>query len=222
MGTNTVLLDSNQQVHGDTDCVQVGAIEKLIDDNYHTWKLGMDKLLRKRGASLPGAVWDPKWDNDMVTRNTIIVSLGDDELEHIKDFQTAKDMWDTNKGRHQSSDLLSQVISSRKYFSTCDIDHYETARDYINRRTRSANELRATGVTLSDHEFAVHLLTGLPRSYDAFIRIVSQNLTPLNSTKVTDALLTEDKKRRAQIRSDDGRDGRLVPSFQIPQGMAQW
>lgn len=153
-------------------------IEKLNDSNFHAWKQKIVLLLALRDldehidddARAPED--DPeklKWEKgDRKAKAVIGLSLSDEQLEHVRDVRTAKEMWDTILDVFEKQTLLNKLTARRRFY-TATMHNGEKMLSYINRVKQMAATLKSMGVTIDDEELAMALLNGLPSSYESLI-----------------------------------------------------
>ena len=154
-------------------------IEKLGESNYHAWKQKIVMLLSLR--SLHSFITkDPpkkdgneaeyeKWfENDLKARAIIGLSLTDENLEHVRDVSSAKEMWTTIKNVFERHTLLNN-LAARRNFYTVTMESGEKMLAYLNRVKQLAAVLKSMSVTIEDKEIGMVALNGLPPKFDGLI-----------------------------------------------------
>ena len=151
-------------------------IEKLSDSNYYAWKQKIVLLLALKDLD-EYIECDPPLEEEMLkiwirhdrkARAIIGLSLSDEHLEHVRDVQTAKEMWNTIVNVFERHTLLNK-LSARRRFYTVSMENGEKMLTYLNRVKQLASTLKSMGVEIDDQELAMAALNGLPPSYESLI-----------------------------------------------------
>ena len=100
-------------------------IEKLNDSNFHAWKQKIVLLLALK--DLDDFIEDDppldkseltKWvKGDRKARAIIGLSLSDEHLEHVRDVETAKEMWAAIVNVFERHTLLNKLSARRKFYT---------------------------------------------------------------------------------------------------------
>lgn len=100
-------------------------IEKLNDSNFHAWKQKIVLILALK--DLDGFIEDDppadkselsKWvKNDRKARAIIGLSLSDEHLEHVRDVESAKKMWEAIMNVFERHTLLNKLSARRKFYT---------------------------------------------------------------------------------------------------------
>jgi hypothetical protein len=102
-------------------------IDKLNDNNYHTWKQNIELLLAFRDLdevmfeappadmeiNLEVAILFKK--KDTKAKAVIGLTLSDDHLEHVRSAKTAAEMWTALKNVFQRNRLLNKLAARRRF-----------------------------------------------------------------------------------------------------------
>ena len=100
-------------------------IEKLCDSNYYAWKQKIVLLLALKDLD-EYIECDPPLEEEMLkiwirhdrkARAIIGLSLSDEHLEHVRDVQTAKEMWNTIVNVFERHTLLNKLSARRRFYT---------------------------------------------------------------------------------------------------------
>lgn len=152
-------------------------IEKLRDNNFHTWKKRIRFVLSFRElddyldddspatTSNEYASWCKK---DKKAQAIIGLSLSDDHLEQVQHAETAKEMWKLICDIFEKHTLLNK-LSARRRFYTASMNEGEKVLAFAARIRQLAATLKSMGVKIDDQEMAMAFLCGLPDRFDGLI-----------------------------------------------------
>jgi hypothetical protein len=152
-------------------------IEKLQDNNYHTWKARIQFILSLRDLDdvLEDAPPDDKspeyakWHKrDKKAKAMIALSLSDDHLEQVQHAATAKEIWKLISDIYEKHTLLNK-LAARRAFYTAKMGDNEKVRAYAARIRQLSSTLKSMQVDVKDNEMAMALLCGLPDRFDGLI-----------------------------------------------------
>jgi hypothetical protein len=158
----------------------VSRFDKLNDKNYHTWKQKIELLLAFRdfdevvfGDPPPDMATDEEVAYafkrlDAKAKAVIGLTLSDEHLEHVRDAQTAADMWKCLMNVFQRCSLLNKLAMRRRFYAVS-MEGDEYMLGYINRVRHIADELKSMGCVVGDEEVVMAILNGLPSEYDHLI-----------------------------------------------------
>ena len=114
-------------------------MEKLHDSNYFAWKQkivlvlalkDLDDSIERDPPRAVGRLIEWK-KNDRKARAIIALSLSDEHLEHVRDVETAKEMWRAIVDVFERHNLLNKP-SDRRRFYTVTMEHGEKMLTYLN------------------------------------------------------------------------------------------
>jgi len=100
-------------------------IEKLTDSNFHAWKQKIVLILALKDLD-EFIEEDPPTDekelavwmkSDRKARAVIGLSLSDEHLEHVRDVETAKEMWMAIMNVFERHTLLNKLSARRKFYT---------------------------------------------------------------------------------------------------------
>ena len=110
-----------------------------------------------------------KWiRGDSKAKALIGLSLSDEHLEHVRDVDTAHEMWDAIVNVFERHTLLNK-LAARRDFYTVKMLSGEKVLPYINRVKQLAAILKSVSVNIDDKEMAIAVLNGLPARFQALI-----------------------------------------------------
>ena len=94
--------------------------------------------------------------------------MNNDQIKHIRDCATARDMWIALKNIHKRSSFGSILFVTRKLYNTKFSDG--TMKAHIDKMLQMVSELQAVGETLKLRIIIAALLTSLPMDkYDGLV-----------------------------------------------------
>lgn len=165
-------------------------IVKLNNSNYSNWKFRMELLLLKknlwkkvilgdRPAPIPTSADNPTptnakqiedWEEaDDQARGSIGLTVEDDQLVHIRNKKSAKEVWKALKDYHEKNTLTNKVHLMRMICSL-KLEAAGNAVEHINRMQELFTKLGDIGEDkLSETWSVAFLLSSLPEEYDSLI-----------------------------------------------------
>lgn len=165
-------------------------IVKLNNTNYSNWKFKMELILLKQNlfkkviinrkpVPIPTSNANPtpknakeisEWEEaDDQARGWIGLSVEDDQLIHIRNKKSAKEVWNVLKEYHEKNTLTNKVHLMRTICSL-KLENGGNVIDHINRMQDLFMKLRDIGEDeLSENWSVAMLLSSLPREYDSLI-----------------------------------------------------
>ena len=186
-------------------------IEKLNDSNFHAWKQKIVLLLALK--DLDDLIEDDpptdkteltRWlKNDRKARAVIGLSLSDEHLEHVRDVESAKEMWQTIMNVFERHTLLNKLSARRKFY-TVSMENNEKMLTYLNRVKQLAATLKSMNVDIDDQEMAMAALNGLPSSYEGLIialDALGNDTKTFNFDLVKSRLLQEEQRANERATS---------------------
>ena len=189
-------------------------IEKLHDSNFHAWKQKIVLVLALKDLddfieSDPPADSEQlaKWmKSDRKARAIIGLSLSDEHLEHVRDVETTKQMWNAILDVFERHTLLNKLTARRKFY-TVSMEHGEKVLTYLNRVKQLAATLKSMGVEIDDQELAMAALNGLPSAYESLIvalDAVGNDEKSFTFELVKSRLLQEEQRAMERETTDNG------------------
>ncbi|CDF37816.1 unnamed protein product [Chondrus crispus] len=154
-------------------------IDKLTDSNFYVWKQKIQLLLALRDVdqyivegrvpSEERAEERKKWiRGDSKAKALIGLSLSDEHLEHVRDVDTAHEMWEAIVNVFERHTLLNKPAARREFY-TVKMLSGEKVLAYINRVKQLAAILKSMSVNIDHKEMAMAVLNGLPARFEALI-----------------------------------------------------
>jgi len=151
-------------------------IEKLNDNNYHSWKQKIFHLLVLKDldghieGNRPVREADqPSWDaSDAKAQAFIALTLSDQLLENVRDVKSCKEMWESIRDVFERHTLLNKLSARRKFYTACKSED-ETILQFANRIRHLGSTLKSMNVIINENEMAMAFLNGLPDPYDSLI-----------------------------------------------------
>lgn len=183
-------------------------ITKLNGENYFLWKFKLKLLLIEKG------VWsvidevrpDPittEWiRNDQKAQTTIGLNIDDLQIHHIRDCNSAKEIWDTLKEVYEKDTPSNRIyilrqIMSQKVNEGTDIEKHITKMTELFQRLFSLGDM--------DPEFfkSAALLGSLPESYNGLVTALeARSDGKLNAKVVTEKIIAEYRRRKEKEQMD--------------------
>lgn len=156
------------------------SIEKLRDDNFHTWKKRIRFVLSIRELDEfvdedPPNESSPEYKSwlkrDKKAQAVIGLSLTDTHLEQVQHATSAKEMWAIICDIFEKHTLLNK-LAARRCFYSASMDDNEKVLAFSARIRQLASSLKSMGVNIDDQELAMAFLCGLPDRFDGLISAI--------------------------------------------------
>lgn len=178
-------------------------VTKLNGDNYFNWKLKIEMLMRERGIwkaisdKPPDPVTDEWTTIDEKARATIILLVEDDQLQHVRDSNTAAQAWNNLKEFYQKNTASTRVFLLRSIMR-----HRANDGDDIEQHVKSMTDLfqrlSAVGKEIKpDFFMAATLMGSLPSSYDNLITALEARDEDVLTPSYVRSKIIEEYKRRS-------------------------
>lgn len=195
-------------------------IVKLNNSNYSNWKYKVQLLLMKENLFkkvIEGERPVPEndanrklieaWDDaDSQAQAYIGLTVEDDQLIHIRERKSAKEMWFALKDYHEKSTLTNKVHLMRLICSL-KLEEGGSVPNHIIRMQELFLKLRHIGEeSLSDSWSVAMLLSSLPRSYDPLITALeTRSEEELTFAVVQQKVIAEyERRQHAEENSNSG------------------
>ena len=149
-------------------------VAKLNNSNYQIWKFKVKMLLIREDTwkvvqgDTPDPVPDDWQRKDEKAQCTISLTVEDNQLVHICNCTSAKDMWKQLQKVHERSNLSSKMYLRKKLYKMR-LQDDQNMQEYISAVLRLVEQLRGVGEEVSDQQVATLLLCGLPDEYETLI-----------------------------------------------------
>ena len=186
-------------------------IEKLGEDNFHVWKQKVELLLALKDLDdhLDSAkstdedklcTWKK---SDAKARAVIGLTLSDDHLEHVRDTESAAEMWKAICDVFQRKTLLNR-INARRSFYTAKMRDDEKMLQFINRVRHLASDLKSMDAVVEEEDIAMAILCGLPERFEHLIVAIDTTIgdRPLSFEFVKSRLLQEEQRMSDRATSE--------------------
>lgn len=206
-------------------------IEPLGRENYDTWIIQVEALLRKnkRWNQVLGKVTKPavdltnvetiqaaeKWeDEDQEAKSDLILTMSPSELKHIKHCTTANEVWLKLKQVHQSSGparkatLLKQLIMSK-------MQEGQDVREHLTHFMDAVDKLLDMGVEIHKDLLTIMMLYSLHKTYENF-RVAIESRDELPTPEALRIKIIEESEARKQNHNGNGEqsDAMMTNKFQ--------
>ena len=212
-------------------------IEKLTDSNFYVWKQRIQLLLALRDvdqhitddapADSETEEYRKRWlRGDNKAKAIIGLSLSDEHLEHVRDVDTARDMWQAILNVFERHTLLNK-LAARRQFYTVTMNNDEKVLAYINRVKQLAARLKSMNVSIDDKEMAMAVLNGLPTRFESLIVALDAlgNEDKMFTLEFVKSRLLQEEQRAAMKSSSDSalmtRMNRLLKCVSIPSHVVE-
>ena len=94
--------------------------------------------------------------------------LSDEHLEHVRDFETVKAMWEAIQNVFERQTLLNKR-AARRHSYTVNMQNEEKVLPYIIRVKQLAGRLKSMKVDIDDKEMAMAVLNGLTSRFESWV-----------------------------------------------------
>ena len=179
-------------------------IEKLGDNNFHVWKQKVELVLAFRELEDFITEQTPPTDSDELlkwkkkdakAKAVIGLTISDEHLDHVRDTETAFDMWNAILNIFQRRTLLNKLRARRNFYSV-QMEEGERVLTYINRVRQLAFDLKSMDVDVKDEDIAMSVLCGLPDRFEHLIVAIDTVTDETNLTLefVKSRLLQEEQR----------------------------
>ena len=194
-------------------------IEKLGEDNFHVWKQKVELLLALKDLDDHLTSTRPtdedelsKWKKqDAKARAIIGLTVSDEHLDHVRDTDSAADMWNAICDVFQRKTLLNR-INARRSFYTAKMREDEKMLQFINRVRHLASDLMSMEVNVEEEDIAMAILCGLPERFEHLIVAIDTTIgdRELSLEFVKSRLLQEEQRMSDRAKEESGSDAALV------------
>jgi len=170
-----------------TSVVNSTRIELLTKQNYDTWRIQVEALLVKSDSwpyvngDIPKPITSGTGETlaasqaavnnwiiqDRKAKSDLILSMSPEQLKHLRNCETSKEVWDklkavyASQGPMRKATLLEQLLLQKMH----DGDY---VRAYLSRFMDIVDKLQALEIDINGDLLSVMLLHSLPNSFDYF------------------------------------------------------
>lgn len=161
-------------------------IELLDGENYYNWKFRMGMILLENGVD--GCI-KTKLDftdmteeekrkatkNDNKAMSLIVQCVKDNQLECLREKNTAFEMWKTLEQKYEKKGLSGQMYLKKKLLSM-KMNESEPMENFLN-KFEEVLQLKATGVAMDEQDIICNLLLALPKSFETVVTVIENMST---------------------------------------------
>lgn len=184
-------------------------ITKLNNGNYFNWRYKMKMLLIEKGVWMtittdpPNSVTDDWTQKDERAHIAIALNIEDDQIQHIRHCETAKNAWNNLKDFHEK-DTPNNKVSILRQLMTTRLDEGGNVETHVAKMTELFQRFLAYGDDLKPELIlCVTILSSLPESYDVLITTLENRKDELTSSIVCSAVIAEYRKRLERNRDNN-------------------
>lgn len=179
---------------GDSGNFTTPAVPKF-DGDYDHWSLIMENLLRSKEY---WAIIDPGFEElrrieapspaqqaalneaklkDLKAKNYLFQSIDKTTLKTIMQKETAKQLWDSMKVKHQGSARVkrAQLQRLRRTFETLEMKNGEAVTAYFARVMETANDMRICGEVMDDVKIVEKILRSLTDNFNYVVCSIEES-----------------------------------------------
>ena len=184
-------------------------ITKLNNSNYFNWRYKMKMLLIEKGAwatittDPPNPITADWTQKDEKAHTTIALNIEDDQIQHIRHSETAKDAWNKLKDFHEK-DTPNNKVSILRQLMTTKLNEGGDVEAHVAKMTELFQRFLAYGDDLKPELIlCVTILRSLPESYDILVTTLENRKDELTSSIVCSAVIAEYRKRLERNRNSN-------------------
>lgn len=186
-------------------------ITKLNSDNYFNWRFRVEMILKEKdlwhviSENRPSPITDIWKKQDEKAFATIVNTVEDSQLQHVRSCKTTKEAWGSLKEFHEKDSPGSRVRILRTIMNQR-IDENGDIEQHVNKLNELFQKLLAHGDEIRpEFLMSATLLGSLPSSYDSLITALeARREDELTSSFVRSKIV--DEYRRRKERNDSGGD----------------
>ena len=160
------------------------SIEKLTNHNYRMWKTRMELILERENLKevVDGSLCIPNTKNglkqwksrDLDAKMELIMHLSEEQVDHIRDLETPKEMWEYPRKLHQPSDGKTKIFSYKTLLNL-EMREGEQLDTFISKWKKQPDAAITTGNNLDETSKCEILMGALPSSWMTFVSIHSED-----------------------------------------------
>lgn len=131
-------------------------------------------------------------------KSILIKHIDDDQLEHVKDKETAKEIFDTLQAIFERKSISGQIMLRRELINM-KYNENNDMNKYLLEFERVVRELKSFGAKPEEMDLVCQLLVTLPNSFDPLVTAL-ETLNPITLTMdfVKSRLIDEYNKRQCK------------------------
>lgn len=135
---------------------------KLGTDNYVTWHVNMQFLLRLKG--LLSAVTNAEDPHSDAALGLIGMNVSESQQVMVLGCATAKEAWDTLGAAYNTSSK-AKIQSLKQQLNSLKMEPLEKVTQYVARAVSLKNQLLAAGRVVEEEDLVMAVMAGLPDEY---------------------------------------------------------
>jgi hypothetical protein len=178
---------------------QTIAVRKLDGTNYSMWSREMTNLLII--LELDDAIAAEGWGETYTAANAkkdrkakayFQGNMTDNVFKLIIDCETTKALWEKLKKMYASKGITRGVLLKRK-LTNMSLGGMSIS-EYVSTAKETAGELLEAGYEVDDEEVIMHILAGLPGSYDTVVEILENSTKQLKLEDIEARLMNYEER----------------------------
>ena len=156
-------------------------VDTLKDNNWHAWKIRMQKFLclhkvfKYAEDNCPKPQDDPNnkaeiavWEEeDLIVQTLILTNIDDQQMDHVMHAEMVAQMWESLKWAHQTHGVQMALLAKKELLNAM-CPEGDDVQSHINKLKQMRNDLSAMGKPVPDEEFKDLLLLNMPESWTTF------------------------------------------------------
>lgn len=178
------------------------SITKLNNENYFNWKFRVEMLLKEKDVwsaiskETPSTITDAWTKADEKALATIVLTIEDSQLQHVRSCATAKAAWNALKEFHQKDSAGSRVRILRNIMRQR-AEESTNIEEHVNKITELFQKLNSLDQEIKlEFLMSATLLGTLPSSYDSLITALeARKEEELTSSFVRSKIIEEYQRR---------------------------
>lgn len=179
------------------------AIKLLDDSNYFNWSFRIETILKHKGLwktisdtrpteAEQATAWDK---NDQEALTCMRLSIGDDQIKHIRNIDTAKAAWNAPKEVHEHDTPSNKIRLLREIVGK--VAHEgDNIQAHLDGMVEKFQRLTAMGELNTDFLNSALLLNSLPKSYDSLVLALETRSADDFNVNVVKSIICEEYRRR--------------------------
>lgn len=150
----------------------------------------------------PNPITDDWTQKDEKAHTAIALNIEDDQIQHIRHCESAKDAWNNLKDFHEK-DTPNNRVSILRQLMTTRLEESGNVEAHVAKITELFQRFMAYGDDLKpEFILCVTILSSLPESYDVLVTTLENRKDELTSNVVCSAVIAEYRKRLERSRDN--------------------
>lgn len=178
------------------------SIAKLNSNNYFNWRYKLQMLLIEKDVwdvidkEPPNPITNAWTKKDRKALSTIALHVEDDQIQHIRNCETAADAWDSLKDIHEKDTPNNRAYILRKMMRKS-LPEGGDVEKHLNEINELYQKLIALGTTFKpDFIKSAIYLGSLPESYNNLVTVLEVKDEELTSNFVYSKIMEEFQRRK--------------------------